>query len=1299
MAKQDSSNGTGTGTALPGADTGTQCPGADTGTQCPDAGTGTQCPDAGTGTGLPGTGTQYNGGNQQYPKTGNAPLAQGQLPHGSSDNIQFEQQYTINGITYNSIRPINKKSGEAKVIIVENGGNKFCLKIYIAGHTPNDVAVLNKVQSAQGGFLVNLRDHGQWRDPNTGITHYYEVMDYAEYGALDTVQITSPEHFRKIVLRMATCIAQCHKLNIVHRDVKPENFLCTSADHNEFVLTDFGIAGILKPGQVEGIFNNAKSSHFVSVEASMSADNRISTVGYAADFYSMGMTLLSMLMGMDDFYKINATDLLKYKRQNTIVDKLKKFLNFGGTPLGEYELSLLRALLQSEPENRAGYDDIKTWYTSRQPLTKGANASAATPSASAQGSFSVTFDDSRNLVAHSPEELAKFMLANMDYAKEFVYRGLAKSGLERTGKVSLAMGVDRIVEQAYPDKDDREAGVYAVALLLDANMPFIGLSGAKCTSPDAIKDEIWNNRAAYAKNLAKHGATLWAYFAARGTSEVKALESRFRQLISRAGEHGVYALCRVLDPNMPFYSLKGKPITSQKEIAAELWNNRSTYVTALANSDHSLWVYLSALGANGQKIASEYPSRIRNGGESDLFTLCSILDKDTPYVGKKQAACRTEKELADELWAFLADYKKELADPRHLFWKYLELRGASWAKIAHDYPALIKQNADVWTFELVYRLDPTKPYVIQYADDKKWHHQFSVDDIIKNVAAHGITDFSLSMLCKADFQTWLTLSSKESDRKCGALLAQMVKTAGNAADKKGWFYLYNFAPSVDLAFTPNGDLATTVQIGAEINRQYQSGFTKKAKVELLPMLKKSEFAGSRLCQYMEARKMQSYVSGIQAIIDINKNERDHPSAPYNQAIALWKVIQYLGHTPTYTFSNMRTVSTLGEIRALPSSLLNNDINKGLADYLTIFFHERKGAAFSFDELEKYYDFIETYAPQHTGMSNSASERTELNEAISNRNNAWRGLSWWRNAGVWLGLAPLLGVLAWMIWMTITGDASAIENVVKSIGEIAGVVMAIVGACVCAAGGLFGLAIGGILGYWIGYGIFYLLSVVAVYIIALILLAIGITLVVNLFSGSRDDVIKTQSDYDSLLKSARIYKVCTALGTAYRTFSSNINPQDTFERSYNKARSYRRKVVGISLGMILLAGAAFGLGVLLRNKTENYVPEQVEEAQMPITAEDLQGEWEGLFHERKATFVITEVSGNEVAGYVDIQYSTPMHHDITGVLNGTTLRFNVDGKSGVIYDGQVFHDGSTIGYMGKYTNPAKNTQHDFVFNKQ
>ena len=134
----------------------------DTGTHIPPGGTGTQVPPSGTGTAIPPTGT----GTAVPPATGTATGATGR-PGPTTGMIPEYDEYIINSRRYTvckaeTARTLSKKSGEAKIFVVENGGRKFVIKLYMPGHSPNHT-ILDEVQKARGGFMINLHDHGRHR--------------------------------------------------------------------------------------------------------------------------------------------------------------------------------------------------------------------------------------------------------------------------------------------------------------------------------------------------------------------------------------------------------------------------------------------------------------------------------------------------------------------------------------------------------------------------------------------------------------------------------------------------------------------------------------------------------------------------------------------------------------------------------------------------------------------------------------------------------------------------------------------------------------------------------------------------------------------------------------------------------------------------------------------------------------------------------------------------------------------------------------------------------------------------------
>ena len=53
-----------------------------------------------------------------------------------------------------------------------------------------------------------------------------------------------------VLSNMASGLCYCHNRDVVHRDVKPENFMFASgAAESDVKLIDFGISRTLKPGQ------------------------------------------------------------------------------------------------------------------------------------------------------------------------------------------------------------------------------------------------------------------------------------------------------------------------------------------------------------------------------------------------------------------------------------------------------------------------------------------------------------------------------------------------------------------------------------------------------------------------------------------------------------------------------------------------------------------------------------------------------------------------------------------------------------------------------------------------------------------------------------------------------------------------------------------------------------------------------------------------------------------------------------------------------------------------------------------
>ena len=1272
-----------------------------TGTSIPpkDNGQSTMAP--GSATMAPGSATMAPGQATMAP--GSATAAPGAAPKASHSVSSISMipeypEYVINGIRYKmcpaeSAKTLAKKSGEAKIFVVENGGKRYVIKLYIPGHSPNH-DILEAVKQAGGGFFITVYDHGTWADPkHPGVTLDYEIMEYAPYGSLADMKLDGDEkRFKEVAWRMAWCIRQCHEARILHRDIKPENFLFTDSARTKFVVTDFGIARRLT-GKGSIKVDTAKSSYFVSPEGSMSSKDRTTYVGPATDWYSMGMTLLALWMGLDNFYQIFPYDQLeeldRLKLNNKVISEIGDMLN-----MSRYSRSLLERLLEPGDEMRAGYEEIERWYKGETLKT----GSAAEAASSATGSFHVVFDENKGLVAHSREELAQMMLADMAFAKIFLYKGLAKNALQ-TSFPRLAGEIDDIPQRLFPRPDEQVAGVYAACYLLDQSMPFKGIDGNACVTAKEIAAEIWNHRDVYAGTLQKKAQPLWAYLNTRTDTSAGSLCDKFQPLIAKGdGRNGLYALAHHLDNTvMPICIGTGKPI-ARKDLAITIWDHRNNYVKELADPAAMIYTYLAGLGPNGLKLKQTYPERIKSKGLPELYSLCLAIDRDMPYIGKKYNKIRTQQELADELWDNLSDYCKELSNPDHLLWRFMRTWSDSWASVAQSYPSLIKTCSDEYTFDLIYRLDPKKPFTVEYADDRgKWHSVRSYAEILKAARERGLTDFSVLTMTRHHFQTWMSVRPDENDRQLGALLTKLVKEHGSKAADRAWQIFYTLSPKADYFMKEGGEAYSADQLAKLIEDEVNHVVKTTTFTD---QLLKMGSGTCRLEQYMTARKMDRHVAAIRKVMDIQANIKAHPSAPYCQETALWKVIALLGRKPVCRLrGTKKSVSTLAEVKALSQDDRNSFINHGLGDFCTLFFHEDVNSAFSFEKLRDYYNFLDQYAPAHTAVQCGRRAEGDVMGTVAERDSAWRSLTRTRTMVMIFCLIPMVCVLAWMIYMCFGDGYRTIVTAFEGIGAVLGVILAIIcGLAGLAEGGIIGAIIGGLVGYWVPVWIFGLISGIAPWLLVGLVVAGAIYFITRLYKISSDTAIPDRATYDNLYQQAEMYVVCQGFGTTARTFGSrNINPESIFADSRDQAKAQKSRMRKAALGMVLLTAATLAIGIgLMKNVSAiedgTYGTEYVEN----VDPDTVAGGYTGEFHGRTATMelVQTEPGAYTFTGKVTINYSTPMTQEVYGRLTGDQLNLTVSDNSIATYTGTV--EGAT--YSGTYTNAAKGTRHEFTFNR-
>lgn len=200
-------------------------------------------------------------------------------------------------------------------------------------HTKTERSVLGYVKHP---FIVGLNMAFQSKDK------LYFVLDYCAGGELffhlgKLGKFPEPRacfYAAEIVLAIS-CV---HELDIIYRDLKPENVLLDAKGHVR--LTDFGLSK-------EGISNSSSGANSFCGTPEYLAPEILNRQGHgrAVDWWSLGALLYEMLTGLPPFY---------CRDREKLFEKIRKSdLNYPRYLSGRAQ-SLLRGLLTRDPTRRLG---------------------------------------------------------------------------------------------------------------------------------------------------------------------------------------------------------------------------------------------------------------------------------------------------------------------------------------------------------------------------------------------------------------------------------------------------------------------------------------------------------------------------------------------------------------------------------------------------------------------------------------------------------------------------------------------------------------------------------------------------------------------------------------------------------------------------------------------------------------------------------------------------------------------------------------------------------------------------------
>jgi serine/threonine protein kinase len=438
--------------------------------------------------------------------------------------------FNLKGVDYEEVRCLSDNSGEAQVYLVKNDGKEYVLKLYYPNFDINR-KLLQLVRSFQFEMIVDLQDYG--RTYVDGKNRYYELMEYLRGGTLKDIRINGDfNRFRRLTLQAAAALAYCHKNHLLHKDVKPTNYFFRDEAQQELVLGDFGISSIQETEGKSFRTTQARTPIYAAPEMYTDVIDGVVEITYAADFYSLGMTLFTLWLGESPMSS-NERTMMKQKnegrlpRLNELPEKVKQ---------------LIQGLTSVNQNTRWGYDEVERWF-----LGEDVAVDLSSPFLRYQ---SFVVDPERNLIAENVKELVPMLIANEQLAIHYFYSGRIVQWLEQSGNIKLATLIKDILNNRYPN--DQKAGYIASCFAMEPTLKYINVENTECAEISDIVMSLLANEEKYAILLLNPNDPLFLWLEAKGIGNVSRMRTYFQPDID--GKNSVMRMVYELDKNIPFIS-------------------------------------------------------------------------------------------------------------------------------------------------------------------------------------------------------------------------------------------------------------------------------------------------------------------------------------------------------------------------------------------------------------------------------------------------------------------------------------------------------------------------------------------------------------------------------------------------------------------------------------------------------------------------------------------------------------------------------------------------------------------------
>lgn len=449
-----------------------------------------------------------------------------------------DDNFTIQGKTYEKLECLSDNSGEAQVFLVAYEGQKMVLKIYYPNFKVK-TQVSRIIYNADFEMIVRL--YGFGKIYIEGVRRDYELMEYLSGGTLMDYHLDGDENkFRHIALQGAAALAYCHNLGIIHKDIKPSNFFFRDDQQKELVLGDFGISSVLGDGESVHRTTQARTPVYAAPEMYSDVIDGVVEITQAADYYSLGLTLLALWLGRSPF---NAGE-------RTIMHRKNEGRLPGMDDLPDRVRMIIKGLTTVNASTRWTYKEVERWFLGENP-----DVDTSSPFLKYK---SFVVDPEQNLVAETVNELVPMLIANERIARGYLYGGRLAKWFESCGNTRVSSMLSDIVTNKFPT--DQRAGLAMAIYTMDPKWPYTDVTGMECRDQHSIAATILAHADEYAVLLRNPHDKLWIYVESHFSCDTARLQSYFA-----VGGNMKTALQRTaleIDPSMPLlHNAETKDVT------------------------------------------------------------------------------------------------------------------------------------------------------------------------------------------------------------------------------------------------------------------------------------------------------------------------------------------------------------------------------------------------------------------------------------------------------------------------------------------------------------------------------------------------------------------------------------------------------------------------------------------------------------------------------------------------------------------------------------------------------------------